>query len=248
MARDQGVEIILATGRRHTFAMEIASRLGFDLWMITSNGAVTRSTRGELFHRELLPRNQARRIIQHMDVYRGQAVVTFDKDANGALVLESSSGVAGSIGTWLDRNAKYVKYVIPLEDCLSEDPIQLMFCGKVEQMAQVERHLALISGQDPTYTVLKTVYPLRDLCLLDVLDSDCSKGKTLALWAQHRGLDPSQVMAIGDNYNDIQMLEFAGWPVIMGNASAELRGRGWPETLGNDEHGVAAAIEKYILK
>jgi hypothetical protein len=50
-------------------------------------------------------------------------------------------------------------------------------------------------------------------------------------------------MAIGDNYNDIEMLEFAGYPVIMGNACAELLGRGWKVTRGNDACGVAGAVE-----
>jgi hydroxymethylpyrimidine pyrophosphatase-like HAD family hydrolase len=53
-------------------------------------------------------------------------------------------------------------------------------------------------------------------------------------------------MAIGDNYNDIEMLEFAGLPVIMGNASEELKQRGWTVTLSNDESGVAAAIDQVL--
>ena len=55
-----------------------------------------------------------------------------------------------------------------------------------------------------------------------------------------------EVMAIGDNYNDIEMLAFAGYPFIMGNASEELRGRGWNITLANDQNGVAAAIEQVL--
>ena len=53
-------------------------------------------------------------------------------------------------------------------------------------------------------------------------------------------------MAIGDNYNDIEMLAFAGYPFIMGNASEELRGRGWPVTLPNDQSGIAAALEQVL--
>jgi hydroxymethylpyrimidine pyrophosphatase-like HAD family hydrolase len=53
-------------------------------------------------------------------------------------------------------------------------------------------------------------------------------------------------MAIGDNHNDVEMLEFAGHPVIMGNACEELRGRGWSVTLGNDQCGVAAALTEII--
>jgi hypothetical protein len=51
-------------------------------------------------------------------------------------------------------------------------------------------------------------------------------------------------MAIGDNYNDVEMLAFAGAPFIMGNACEELKSRGWPVTLSNDQNGVAAAIEQ----
>jgi HAD superfamily hydrolase (TIGR01484 family) len=54
-AHAQGVEIILVTGRRHAFALPIAQQLGFDLWLISSNGAITRSLAGETFHRDLLP-------------------------------------------------------------------------------------------------------------------------------------------------------------------------------------------------
>jgi hydroxymethylpyrimidine pyrophosphatase-like HAD family hydrolase len=53
-------------------------------------------------------------------------------------------------------------------------------------------------------------------------------------------------MAIGDNYNDVEMLVFAGMPFIMGNACEELRGKGWPVTCANDQNGVAAAIETVL--
>jgi hydroxymethylpyrimidine pyrophosphatase-like HAD family hydrolase len=54
-------------------------------------------------------------------------------------------------------------------------------------------------------------------------------------------------MAVGDNFNDREMLEYAGVPVVMGNAVAELKSAGWPVTLDNDAGGVAAAIENYAL-
>jgi HAD superfamily hydrolase (TIGR01484 family) len=64
-AHEAGIEIVLGTGRRHKFALPIAESLGFDLWLISSNGAVTRSTRGELFHQDLLPRTTAFKLCQH---------------------------------------------------------------------------------------------------------------------------------------------------------------------------------------
>ena len=78
---------------------------------------------------------------------------------------------------------------------------------------------------------------------IDVLNAGCSKGHALERWAAHRGFRRGEVMAVGDNHNDVEMLEFAGHPVIMGNACEELRGRGWTVVRGNDECGVAAAVE-----
>jgi hydroxymethylpyrimidine pyrophosphatase-like HAD family hydrolase len=101
-------------------------------------------------------------------------------------------------------------------------------------------------GLDGEITMLRTEYPARDLSMIDVLNGDCSKGHALERWANHRGIERAEVMAVGDNYNDVEMLEFAGLPVIMGNACEELRGRGWVLTLGNDQCGVAAAVEKVL--
>jgi len=137
---------------------------------------------------------------------------------------------------------EYIEFVIPLEDALVSDPVQAMFCGTMSRMSHAL--LALEgAGMDDSITVLRTEYPARDLSMIDVLRSGCSKGHALQRWAAHRGYRREEVMAIGDNHNDVEMLEFAGHPVIMGNACAELLGRGWTVTRGNDACGIAAAVE-----
>ena len=87
----------------------------------------------------------------------------------------------------------------------------------------------------------------RDFCILDVIHWDCSKGHALEYWSRVRGIPPAEIMAIGDNYNDLEMLQFAGRPVLMGNAEESLRQQGWPVTLDCDSGGVACAIEHYVL-
>jgi len=238
-AHAQGIEIILVTGRRHAFALPIAQQLGFDLWLICSNGAITRSLSGQTFHRDLLPETTCRKLCGAMQEFRGQTVLTFDKDGRGAIVIETLQHLEGSIQRWLEKNMEYIEFVVPIEDSLTTDPVQAMFCGPVEQM---RRALAALDCCGLPITVLRTEYPGRDLSIVDVLNADCSKGHALERWANHRGITRDQVMAIGDNYNDIEMLAFAGRPFIMGNASQELRGRGWTLTRSNAECGVAAAI------
>src|SRR6201984_2195842 len=128
-AHATGIEIVLVTGRRHTFALPIARQLGFDLWLISSNGAVTRSLSGETFHRDLMPRETCRRLCEAMEEFRGQTVLTFDKETKGAIVIERMDELGVSIRRWLEKNMEFIEYVIPIEDALVSDPVQAMFCG-----------------------------------------------------------------------------------------------------------------------
>jgi Cof subfamily protein (haloacid dehalogenase superfamily) len=244
-AHESGIEVLLVTGRRHTFALPIAQMLGVDLWLISSNGAVTRSLRGETFHRDLLPAETCRKLCAAMTEFRGNTVLTFDTETKGAIVLEHMHELGVSIQRWLEKNMDFIEFVIPVEKSLVSDPVQAMFCGSIPRMHQA---LAALKncGLEQEVTVLRTEYPLRDLSIVDVLNQGCSKGHALQRWASYRGIGREQVMAIGDNYNDIEMLAFAGYPFIMGNASEELRGRGWTVTLPNDQSGIAAALEQVL--
>lgn len=244
-ANEAGVEVVLVTGRRHAFALPIAEQLGFPLWLISSNGAVTKSSAGEAFHRDLLPAATARRLVAEMDRFRGNIVITFDKEEKGALVLERMDQLTQSIQRWLEKNEQFLEFVVPVERALTEDPIQTMFCGTVARMSEALEQLGEAEVARDV-TVLRTQYDHRDLCIVDVLNRGCSKGHALERWAKHRGYARDAVMAIGDNYNDLEMLAFAGLPVLMGNASKELKQNGWAVTLPNDQSGVAAAIEQWI--
>jgi len=239
----QGIEIILVTGRRHTFALPIAQQLGFDLWLISSNGAITRSLGGETFHRDLLPEPTCRELVGVMQEFRGQTVLTFDSNGPGTIVIERLDKLEGSIQRWLEKNMQYIQFVAPIEKALTTDPVQAMFCGPV---ADMQRVLQVLGSCGLPITVLRTEYPGRDLSIVDVLNAGCSKGHALERWLKYRRLTREQVMAIGDNYNDIEMLAFAGHPFIMGNAAKDLRSRGWKVTRSNAESGVAAAIEHML--
>jgi Cof subfamily protein (haloacid dehalogenase superfamily) len=243
-AHSCGAEILLATGRRHDYALPIAKELGFPVWLISSNGALIRSTKGETFYFDRLPRPSAIKLIQHMDRFRGNAVLTFDRPGHGALVLERVEELNQTIARWIQHNETYIQYIAPLEDALREDdPIQAMYCGKVARMQEAQLRLAEADFLDEI-TIVRTQYDHRDLCILDILNRDCSKGHALSRWAELHQVPRSQVMAIGDNYNDLEMLEFAGLPVVMGNATDEIKQNGWRVTGSNSESGVAQALEE----
>ena len=97
------------------------------------------------------------------------------------------------------------------------------------------------------FRLLRTEYPERNFSIVDVIRHDCSKGHALEFWSRYRGFAREEVMAIGDNYNDLEMLRFAGTPVVMGNAEDALKRAGWPVTLDCDSGGVARAVERFVL-
>jgi hydroxymethylpyrimidine pyrophosphatase-like HAD family hydrolase len=163
------------------------------------------------------------------------------------VMLESLDSDDPMRSAYYERNREFLGVANPLESCLIENPIQVMLTGKVEPMQEAERvvRAAQRSGE---FGVASTVYPSRDFAIIDVIHPSCSKGSALAEWAVLRGVRREEVMAIGDNHNDREMLSFAGIPVVMGNCVPELKNFGWHETRSNDEEGVAAAIAQFALR
>ena len=244
-AHSRGVEIALVTGRRHQFALPVASSLGFSVTLISSNGAIINSSDGAVVHRNFLTLETARDVVRQMAGFRENTVLTFDRERKGALVVETTEFLDVALNRWMQKNSEYLEVIQPLENSLTEPPVQLTFCGSVGRMREAQE-LLLDPALAPRITVLRTQYDVRDLCIVDVLNRGCTKGDGLRRWAEYRGIDRRQVMAIGDNYNDIEMLEFAGVPVVMGNACDELKQNGWMVTLENNHSGVAHALETVL--
>ena len=129
--------------------------------------------------------------------------------------------------------------------------MQGMLCGTLAQIAAAETHL-LRSPFAEQIEMHRTEYAERDLGILDILPLGCNKGVALARLAERRGIPQAAVMAVGDNWNDLEMLRWAGQPVLMGNAGTLLQdeaGRcGWQVTATNDEDGAAQALEAALAR
>ena len=246
-ATRRGIEVALVTGRRYDFAMPIALQLGAPLTMIVSNGAVIRTQDGQTHLRHLLPRETGRRVLEITRPWRDSTAVIFDRPQANQVILEVFATDDPIRSAYYARNKEFLGQAVPLESCLTEDPLQVMLSGKVEPMRAAE---AVLRGAQATegFKVAATVYESRDFSMIDVLHPHCSKGAALAEWATLRGLTREEVMAVGDNHNDLEMLSYAGVPVVMGNCVPELRNFGWHETASNDHNGVAAAIELFALR
>jgi Cof subfamily protein (haloacid dehalogenase superfamily) len=246
-ATRRGIEVALVTGRRFDFALPVAQQIPSPLTMIVNNGAMVRSKEGHTHVRHLLPMATARRVLQSTEFWREGAAVVFDRPQANQVVLEKIDWRDPTRGGYYTRNREFLGESQPLEACLSEDPIQVMFTGPVVLMRQVEQTLSSVSFAGD-YSLAVTVYEDRDFAMIDVLHPSVSKGAALAEWSGLRGYSPAEILAIGDNHNDLEMLSFAGIPVVMENGVPELKARGWHVTRSNDEDGVAAAIAQFALR
>ena len=271
MAERAGVEVVVATGRRHCYAMRVLRglELGAGNALVSSNGAVIRAVgNAKLVDRTLLGKSTAEWLCAHLNEFRNALVMTFDlvgedgEDAMGALVVEELEELHGSIGKWMEANKPYISHVVPMEKALAgEAPIQMMLCGTVERMRRAEARLrehprvmgvGVDADEKAEVTLHRTEYPERDLSIVDILPAGCSKGAALRLLSDKRGhlvlnAQLPDCMAIGDNWNDVSMLEVAGHGVLMANAPDDLKAlaaeRGWVIGGRHDEDGVALAIE-----
>ncbi|CAN5420134.1 Cof-type HAD-IIB family hydrolase [soil metagenome] len=250
LAIEAGVIVVLATGRRFDFARPIFAQLPGPLTLILSNGAVVKTLEGETLVQHLLPRGVARDLLLRLPNHRAGAAVVFDRPRDGQVVFEAIDWAHPRHGRFFASNRPFLSEVMPLENCLTEDPIQVMFSGACAEMRQVYAHLhqGPSGGRPRDYAVALTEYEHRDFSLVDVIRAGCSKGAALAQLAATLGIPAGDVMAVGDNLNDLPMLEFAGRPVLMANAVPELMTRGWEVTGSNDDAGVALAIETFVLQ
>lgn len=277
-AEQAGIEVVVATGRRHSYAMRVLRGLGLreENALISSNGAVVRTLGARLLERTLLERPTAEWLVGHMSEFRRSLLITFDRvqadgeDTRGALVVEETEDLKGSIGRWMAANEPYIERVVPMENALGrEDLIQMMLCGTIARMREAEARLLtdpkvlgveleplrrdeVRRGEGEVQPLAeaalhRTEYPKRDLSIVDVLPARCSKGQALMDLATERGAAREEILAIGDNWNDISMLEAAGSSVLMANAPEDLKkagvARGWVIGGHHLEDGVAVAIE-----
>jgi Cof subfamily protein (haloacid dehalogenase superfamily) len=246
-AAARGVQFAVVTGRRVHSAQPLLRQIPCPLTLIASNGALIVSPSGEVIHQNFLPRLVAREVLQITPAHRPYAVLIFDCPAHGQIVMQQNAAPEGPLGWYQQYSPKVVEMVADLESALVMDPVQIMFGGPPALIEPVETAL-LGSPVCPKIHLTWTKYFTRNISLLDVMNHTCSKGRTLALWAERCGIDASEVMAVGDNFNDLEMLQYAGLPVLMANATPGLARDGWAVTLSNDEDGVAAAIETYVLQ
>ncbi|HKX30327.1 MAG TPA: Cof-type HAD-IIB family hydrolase [Blastocatellia bacterium] len=247
-ARLAGVEVVLVTGRRFDSARLLLQDLRLELPVISHNGALSKDPLSlETFDLHSLEVEVAREIVLTARGAGIDMICCWDEPLGvGVMVFDYVSETNVLLRRYLEKYRDSVVEVADLIGYIDRPPIQIMFSGPCEPMDRFAEDLQSVMRE--RIQIFKTRYPAADLTILDALSVRASKGQSLAKFAGQRGIAREEVMAIGDNHNDLPMLQYAGLGVLMANAEEELKQMGFVMTSSNNEDGVAEAIEKFILQ
>ncbi len=256
-AEEASVLVTIATGRRFRDAQKLGLELELNAPLITHNGALVKFADSlDTVAASLLDLETVREIVRAGKSFGGNALVSADPHGKGTMLYDKvpvdniplQRYLAWSQRQHGDEASESVVHVEDLHDAvLGHEVIHISFSGQCEPMRKM---LSFLDDElADSVTILPTIYPKMDFTLIDILPPDTTKGTGIEKLASIDGIAAEDVMAIGDNFNDLGMLEFAGVPVVMANADAGLLERSeFYKTDTNNDCGVAAAIERFILK
>jgi Cof subfamily protein (haloacid dehalogenase superfamily) len=247
-AAEEGLVILVVTGRRFFTAKQRVLQLELpNTLLAVHNGAILKQLSGELLYHRLLPRDTAQQAVE-VSKEMGLCPVVFAGTDDEATVLVEDYG--GKLDSWergyLKENQRFLREVDNLSTNLPDDVIEVI-C--VVPTANLHR-LAEIFEERLNGQVKPIVVTTADSqrAFIGLTSPDVSKREPLRFLAEKENIDRTEIIAIGDNYNDLEMLEFAGVGVVMDNAVPELKQMGFHVTASNNEDGVAKALEKFVFE
>lgn len=238
-AQEKGVTIVLASGRPTTGILPFVKELKldqYDGYILSFNGGQVISCRlGETIYKKELPKDLIPYLYKeskenHVTIlsYDDENVITEDPD-NVYVVKESTI------------NRMPIKKVSDFSQHITYPITKCLMVGDGNRMAVVEEEIKEKFGEQ------LNIYRSEPF-FLEIMPQNIDKAYSLDILLQHLDLTKEQMIAIGDGYNDISMIQFAGLGVAMENAQGVVKEAADVVTLTNEEDGVAHIISQYILK
>ena len=242
-----GATIVVATGRRFITAKPRVLQLEFpEVLLAAHNGAILKRLNGELLHHQLLPCAIAKKVVQIAKEF-GLRPVAFEgtQDSANLFVEDYGDRLDGWERGYLEENKAHLNWVDNLATDLPGDVIEIISVVPAEKAHEVaEIFQTRLNGR--VKPILVIINNGRH-AFLGLSHAKVGKDLPLRYLAEQMGIQPSEILAIGDNYNDLDMLQFAGTAVVMENADEALKQQGFYVTASNDADGVAAALERFVL-
>lgn len=238
-AANKGVKVVLCTGRPLAGVVNFLNDLeieGDDQYVITYNGGIIESVSGKVIRKHVLQRSDFDKMNKlsndhkiNFNVLDDQSnIYTTNHKLNWFTVMQAAENEAGM--TILD----------PEDLPIDFDLVKGVFTAEIEDLDRFETEFRKIFS-DGYYVVRST--PV----FLEVLNSKANKGNAIRDLAEFMNIDTSQIMAVGDERNDLEMFNVAGTSICMGNGNAEVKKISTYVTSDNDHDGIAEAFEKFVL-
>lgn len=234
-AQEQGVLVTIATGRMFSSAVPFAKQLNMKAPIITYNGGMVRSavTNEMIFHKTI--RTDVAGKVVELFRERGWYLQSYMNDelyvVERCEKAKSYERLAGITAVAFGEEFYSMKH----------EPTKMLSIAEPHEIQEIQRIINKEFPGDIFTATSKSNY-------LELTHPSVNKGHALALLAEKLNIRQDEVMAIGDSNNDYPMIEYAGFGVAMGNASERVKSIAQAVTAHNNAHGVAEAIEKYILK
>ena len=242
-----GATIVVATGRRFITAKPRVLQLQFpEVLLAAHNGAILKRLNGELLHHQLLPCAVAKKVVQ-ISKELGLRPVAFEGTQDSANLFVENYGdqLDGWERGYLEENKAHLNWVNNLATDLPGDVIEVISVVPAEKAHEIAALFQTrLNGQvKPILVIINN----GQHAFLGLSHAKVGKDLPLRYLAEQMKIDASEILAIGDNYNDLDMLQFAGTGVVMENADDALKQEGFHVTSSNDSDGVAAALERFVL-
>ena len=254
-AQAQGIEFVVATGRSYQEATYVLAQVGLTCPVICVNGAEVRSKEGEVLSAtpidKQLAREAASRLIEkdvYFEVYTNKGAFTMDVDKAVSILVD----IIMSANPEVNREEVIEAAGARLRDGLIHtiEDYELLFA---DENYQIYKLLAFSFEADRLESANESLLELEGLAVstsghdnLEITNEQAQKGIALESFVTERGMDLTETMAIGDNYNDVSMFEKAGRSVAMGNADYYIKSLCDVITDTNEASGVAKAILEVI--
>ncbi|HYM70181.1 MAG TPA: Cof-type HAD-IIB family hydrolase [bacterium] len=234
-ARDRGVRVCLATGRMWDAARPFAEAIEADSPAILYNGALVydfAADRALWAHR--LPLEVAARLLPVLRRFPQTSPLVF---VRGRVYAERQTPF---VDVYARRDRLTVEIATPFERVMSEDPVKLLIVGRHEDLLELRRAIDAAAGPAVSQVFSQSDY-------LEVLPSGVSKGAALPVLARAVGVPLSRTVAVGDNHNDLTMLQAAGLGVAVADAPPEVLAAAKATCPPPGQEGVRVVIERYFL-
>ena len=246
-ARQKGLRVILCTGRRFRSARPVAQELLLDGPLVVHNGALVKDVASaETLHCHPLPEALCRR---GLEVLRQIAPPLIYIDAfreEVDIITEPMEHLHPFQQEYLQDNVAYCRFVDDLAAAQLHSVVMLSIMAEAERLQALRPVVEdALAGQGHTKMILNKNFRGH---ILEVLPATVSKWQALERLMAAEGLTADDVMAIGDDYNDLEMISGAGLGIAMGNAVEPVRAAAGYITGSNDEDGVVQAIERFVLQ